>query len=170
MKKNTTKGVIGLMALIAVSPIFTQPTHSTELQKPPAMSTDEKKMVGQRPGNNPEWTWMTADHATHLLKGVGYSVVHPLQKNKAHWQGIIATNNGQTTGFVNINRHGEVSTFMSSDILQRWPMFSSEEVLAFKDREDLVKQIHNKYGISTALAAREVEIFFLGDNITLINY
>lgn len=172
MKKETKNRAIGLMALIAVSHILSQSTLSSELQKPPTMSIEEKRVVGQVPELNPKWTWMTANHAIHILKSAGYSFVHPLQKNKAHWQGIVTKNNGQPSPFVDINRYGEISTFMGSDIIQRWPKFSSEDVLAFKDREDLIELIHIKYGISSAIAEREVEIFLMGSDYTynLIDY
>lgn len=159
MKIDTTKKVISLSALIAVTPALYLSALSTELQKPPAMSVEDKKAVGQAPEINPKWTWMTADHATHIFKSSGHANVEQLQRNEALWQIPSKSVSGKPLYHVVINRYGEVRTQMRQDIAQRWAKFSREEVLALENTEDLIEKIHIKYGISTKSAADEVESF-----------
>lgn len=170
MDKYPTKKMICLLALaqIGVTPAFCQPAVYAEGRIPPirspvlsqVLSLEDQTLVGQQPKVHSEWTWMTSEHATHLLQGAGYSNDNPLQKKKAHWQGIVTKENGHPPHFVDINRYGKVSTLMGSDIVQRWPRFSSEDVLALKDREDLIEQVQIKYNISTPHAGTEVDTFF----------
>lgn len=159
MKKDTTHKVICLSALIILTPALYLSALSTELQKPPTMSVEDKRLVRRLPESNPEWTWMTADHATHILRSMGYANVEQLKKNNALWQIPSNGSSGKPLYHVAINRYGEVRTLMRDDIAERWAKFSRDEVLALKDMEDLIEQIHMKYGISTVSAASEVEAF-----------
>ena len=57
---------------------------------------------------------------------------------------------------------GGSNTGMRSEIEVRWGKFSSQEIAALKDKDDLVAQVQTKYQIDRAQAQRDVDAFAHG--------
>jgi len=51
---------------------------------------------------------------------------------------------------------------MRGDILQKWSKFTSAEVAALKDKDELVTQVQSKYSLEKAIAQRDVDAFAKG--------
>lgn len=51
---------------------------------------------------------------------------------------------------------------MRGEIEQKWGKFSAAEVVALKDKDDLVAQIATKYRLEKAQAQRDVDAFAKG--------
>jgi hypothetical protein len=54
------------------------------------------------------------------------------------------------------------NTGMRSEIQVRWGMFSSQEIAALKNKDDLVAQVQTKYALHRAQAQRDVDAFAHG--------
>ena len=54
------------------------------------------------------------------------------------------------------------NTGMRSEIQVRWGNFSSREIAALKNKDDLVAQLQTKYGLDKAQAQRDVDAFANG--------
>jgi hypothetical protein len=48
---------------------------------------------------------------------------------------------------------------MRSEIQQKWGKFSSQEIAAFRDTDDLVAQVQAKYSLDRTQAQRDVDAF-----------
>jgi hypothetical protein len=68
--------------------------------------TPRERALARHPGLQPEWTWMSENQATALLKAAGYSVVLSLEKHGAFWRGKAI--NGGASYHVAINRYAEI--------------------------------------------------------------
>jgi len=51
---------------------------------------------------------------------------------------------------------------MRPEIAAKWGKFSTQEITALKDKDDLVAQVQTKYGIDKAQAQRDVDAFAKG--------
>ena len=51
---------------------------------------------------------------------------------------------------------------MRSEIQQRWGKFSTQEVSALKDKDDLVAKVQAKYALDRTQAQRDVDAFANG--------
>ena len=51
---------------------------------------------------------------------------------------------------------------MRSEIQVRWGKFSSQEIAALKNKDDLVAQVQTKYALDRAQAQRDVDAFAHG--------
>lgn len=51
---------------------------------------------------------------------------------------------------------------MRGEIEKKWGKFSADEVVALKDKEDLIVQVASKYGIEKSAARRDVDTFAKG--------
>ena len=56
----------------------------------------------------------------------------------------------------------ESNTGMRSEIQVRWGKFSSREIAALKNKDDLVAQVQSKYSLDRAQAQRDVDAFAHG--------
>ena len=54
------------------------------------------------------------------------------------------------------------NTGMRSEIQVRWGKFSSQEIAALKNKDDLVAQVQSKYSLDRAQAQRDVDAFAHG--------
>jgi hypothetical protein len=54
------------------------------------------------------------------------------------------------------------NTGMRSEIQVRWGKFSSREIAALKNKDDLVAQVQSKYSLDRAQAQRDVDAFAHG--------
>ena len=57
---------------------------------------------------------------------------------------------------------GASNTGMRSEIQVRWGKFSSQEIAALKDRDQLVAQVQTKYALDKAQAQKDVDAFAKG--------
>lgn len=53
-------------------------------------------------------------------------------------------------------------TGMRGDIIQKWSKFTTAEVAALKDKDDLISQVQTKYSLEKAVAQRDVDAFAKG--------
>jgi hypothetical protein len=53
-------------------------------------------------------------------------------------------------------------TGMRSEIQQKWGKFSTQEISALKDKDDLVSQVQAKYALDKTQAQRDVDAFANG--------
>lgn len=51
---------------------------------------------------------------------------------------------------------------MRGEIEQKWGKFSSEEIVALKDKDDLVAQVQAKYSLDKTQAQRDLDAFARG--------
>lgn len=51
---------------------------------------------------------------------------------------------------------------MRSDIIQKWSKFTTDEVAALKDKDDLISKVQTKYSLEKAIAQRDVDAFAKG--------
>ena len=51
---------------------------------------------------------------------------------------------------------------MRGEIQQKWGKFSTQEVIALKDKDDLVAQVQAKYSLDKTQAQRDVDAFAKG--------
>ncbi len=51
---------------------------------------------------------------------------------------------------------------MRGDIIQKWSKFTSAEVAALKDKDELVTNIQSKYSLEKSIAQRDVDAFAKG--------
>jgi len=51
---------------------------------------------------------------------------------------------------------------MRGEIEQKWGKFSAQEIIALKDKDDLVAQVQTKYWLDRAQAQRDVDAFVNG--------
>jgi hypothetical protein len=51
---------------------------------------------------------------------------------------------------------------MRSEIAQKWPKFSAEDVSALKSKDDLVTGVQSKYSLDKAQAQKDVDAFAKG--------
>jgi hypothetical protein len=51
---------------------------------------------------------------------------------------------------------------MRGEIQQKWGKFSSQEIAALKDKDDLVAQVQAKYSLDKTQAQRDVDAFARG--------
>ena len=51
---------------------------------------------------------------------------------------------------------------MRREIQQKWGKFSTQEIAALKDRDDLVAQVQTKYSLDKTQAQRDVDAFAKG--------
>jgi hypothetical protein len=54
------------------------------------------------------------------------------------------------------------SAGMRNEIQQKWGKFSSQEISALKDKDDLVAQVQAKYALEKNQAQRDVDAFAKG--------
>jgi len=57
---------------------------------------------------------------------------------------------------------GGSNTGMRSEIQVRWGKFSSQEIAALKDKDQLVAQVQTKYALDKAQAQKDVDAFAKG--------
>jgi hypothetical protein len=57
---------------------------------------------------------------------------------------------------------GASNTGMRSEIQVRWGKFSSQEIAALKNRDELVAQVQTKYALDKAQAQKDVDAFAKG--------
>ena len=57
---------------------------------------------------------------------------------------------------------GASNTGMRSEIQVRWGKFSSREIAALKDKDQLVVQVQTKYALDKAQAQKDVDAFAKG--------
>ena len=57
---------------------------------------------------------------------------------------------------------GASNTGMRSEIQVRWGKFSSQEIAALKDKDQLVAQVQTKYALDKAQAQKDVDAFAKG--------
>ena len=57
---------------------------------------------------------------------------------------------------------GASNTGMRSEIQVRWGKFSSQEIAALKNKDDLVAQVQTKYALDKTQAQRDVDAFAKG--------
>ena len=50
----------------------------------------------------------------------------------------------------------------AGEIEQKWGKFSAQEIIALKDKDDLVAQVQTKYWLDRAQAQRDVDAFANG--------
>jgi uncharacterized protein YjbJ (UPF0337 family) len=60
------------------------------------------------------------------------------------------------------NTQSEPATGMRGEIQQKWGKFSSQEIAALKDKDDLVAQVQAKYSLDKTQAQRDVDAFAKG--------
>jgi hypothetical protein len=53
-------------------------------------------------------------------------------------------------------------TGMRAEVLQKWSKFTSAEVAALKDKDDLIAQVQSKYSLEKSQAQRDVDTFAKG--------
>ena len=51
---------------------------------------------------------------------------------------------------------------MRGDIIQKWTKFTTVEVAALKDKDDLISQVQSKYNLEKSIAQRDVDAFAKG--------
>lgn len=51
---------------------------------------------------------------------------------------------------------------MRGEIEKKWGKFSADEVVALKDKDDLIAQVATKYGLDKTEARRDVDTFAKG--------
>jgi hypothetical protein len=51
---------------------------------------------------------------------------------------------------------------MRSEIAQKWPKFSAQDVSALKSKDDLVTEVQSKYQLDKAQAQKDVDAFARG--------
>ena len=54
------------------------------------------------------------------------------------------------------------NTGMRSEIQVKWGKFSSQEIAALKNKDDLVAQVQSKYALDRAQAQKDVDAFAKG--------
>lgn len=54
------------------------------------------------------------------------------------------------------------SAGMRSEIAQKWPKFSAQDVSALKSKDDLVTEVQSKYSLDKAQAQKDVDAFAKG--------
>jgi hypothetical protein len=54
------------------------------------------------------------------------------------------------------------NTGMRSEIQVKWSKFTTQEVAALKNKEDLISQVQTKYALDRAQAQRDVDAFAHG--------
>jgi len=54
------------------------------------------------------------------------------------------------------------SSGMRSEIAQKWPKFSAQDVTALKSKDDLVTEVQSKYQLDKAQAQKDVDAFAKG--------
>jgi hypothetical protein len=54
------------------------------------------------------------------------------------------------------------ATGMRSEIGQKWPKFSNQEIAAMKSKDDLVAQVQSKYQLDKMQAQKDVDAFAKG--------
>ena len=57
---------------------------------------------------------------------------------------------------------GASNTGMRSEIQVRWGKFSSQEIAALKNKDDLVAQVQTKYALDKPQAQKDVDAFAKG--------
>jgi hypothetical protein len=51
---------------------------------------------------------------------------------------------------------------MRSEIIQKWAKFTTQEISALKNKDDLVAQVQSKYQLDKAQAQKDVDAFAKG--------
>jgi hypothetical protein len=54
------------------------------------------------------------------------------------------------------------SNGMRSEIAQKWPKFTPQDVAALKSKDDLVTEVQSKYSVDKAQAQKDVDAFAKG--------
>jgi hypothetical protein len=54
------------------------------------------------------------------------------------------------------------NTGMRSEIGQKWPKFSAQEIVELKSKDDLVAQVQSKYQLDRTQAQKDVDAFAKG--------
>jgi hypothetical protein len=68
----------------------------------------------------------------------------------------------ENTSAKNTNSASENRPIVLKEIRAKWNKFSEQEVSAFRNRDDVVKQVESRYSLDKAQAQRDVDALLKG--------